>query len=136
MTQGLRSHRVGERIRLEMAQALQKLGDPVLASLAVTEVSVTDDLGIAALKVRHITDEASEQQRRTVLRRLRRAAPRLRRHLASRVRLRRVPEIRFQYDTGPDARRRMSNGKMKARPTVPLSEPPVARHSRSVIWKI
>jgi ribosome-binding factor A len=47
-----------------------------------------------------VTDAAAE--RKAFLTRLGKAAPHLRRALGTRLGLRRVPELRFVYDTGPD----------------------------------
>ena len=108
MTDGRRSRRVAEGLRIKLAEALRReVSDPRLGSLILSEVSVLDDLSAANIKVRLLSADSTEQQRREVMRQLSRAAPRLRRAVASGLRLRRVPELRFSFDTGPDATARV-----------------------------
>ena len=64
-------------------------------------------MSAANIKVRLLSADSTEQQRREVMRQLSRAAPRLRRAVAAGLRLRRVPELRFSFDTGPDATARV-----------------------------
>jgi len=91
-----------------MAGALMtELGDPQLAALVITQVEVTDDLGFARIGVRLMVGDEDARRRKDVVRRLERAAPRLRRLLGPALGLRRVPEIRFEYDDGHDASRRV-----------------------------
>ena len=108
MTDGRRSRRVAEGLRIKLAEALRReVSDPRLGSLILSEVSVLDDLSAANIKVRLLSADSTEQQRREVMRQLSRAAPRLRRAVAAGLRLRRVPELRFSFDTGPDATARV-----------------------------
>jgi ribosome-binding factor A len=86
---------------------LRELGDPELASLVVTHVDVSKDLSIATARVRRLSVVDDESGRRDVLNRLKRAVPRLRRALGPALKLRRVPELRFVYDEGQDARNRV-----------------------------
>jgi ribosome-binding factor A len=79
-----------------------ELGDADLAAAVVTEVEVTKDLSIAHVRVRRLGVEDGPKERAALLKRLDRASPHLRRALGSRLGLRRVPELRFVYDTGPD----------------------------------
>jgi len=108
VTDGRRSRRVAEGLRIKLAEALRReVSDPRLGSLILSEVSVLDDLSAANIKVRLLSADSTEQQRREVMRQLSRAAPRLRRAVAAGLRLRRVPELRFSFDTGPDATARV-----------------------------
>lgn len=104
MSDARRPKRVAEDIRTRLADALRReIGDPVLATLMITEVDVSDDLCNARIKVRLLTGERDEGRRAEALRHLARALPRLKRRLLGGLRLRRAPELRFTYDTGPDA---------------------------------
>ncbi|MBN1607189.1 MAG: 30S ribosome-binding factor RbfA [Polyangiaceae bacterium] len=104
MSDARRPKRVAEDIRSRLADALRReLGDPMLAELMITEVDVSDDLSSARIKVRLLTGERDDGRRAEALKRLSRAIPRLKRHLLRGLRLRRAPELRFTYDTGPDA---------------------------------
>ena len=105
---GRRPQRVAERVRAHVADVLLKLGDPSLALLVITGVEVTDDLGIARVRVRALDDEPDPKAREKVLRSLRRAAGRLRRGLGQELKIKRTPELQFFYDAGHDNERRVT----------------------------
>jgi ribosome-binding factor A len=75
--------------------------------LVVTDVAIADDLGVARVLVRLLVGDEDERERRAVLRVLARVASRLRRSLAPKLGLKRVPELKFAYDTGLDHSRRV-----------------------------
>jgi ribosome-binding factor A len=105
---GRRPRRVAEAIRARIAEALaREVADPRLSSLVLTGVSVTDDLSLARISVRLLVGDEEPGQREAALGSLRQAAGRLRRLVGPRLRLRRMPEFRFEYDTGHDATRRV-----------------------------
>ena len=107
---GRRTKRVAELIQRHFADALRReVDDPRLAAVVVTGVEVTDDLLIAQIGVRLLVADDDQRQRRDIVDRLRRAAPRLRRAITPRLELKRAPELRFHYDTGPDAHRRVND---------------------------
>jgi ribosome-binding factor A len=108
MSEARRPRRVAELLRARLAEALKReLADPRLGSLVITQVAVTDDLSIARVGVRLLTDDGNHELRRGTIRALRRASARLRRLVAAELRLRRALELRFEYDTGHDAARRV-----------------------------
>jgi ribosome-binding factor A len=105
---GRRPARVAERIRDCLAQALQRdIADPRLTTVGITRVEVPPDLSTAIVYVRHFVGGSDERSRRAALRALRSAAGRLRHGLGPSLAVRRVPELRFEYDTGPDATQRI-----------------------------
>lgn len=105
---GRRPRRVAELIRSHLVQLMaREIDDQRLAALVITRVEVPDDLGVAWIYVRLMIGDEEERSRRAVLRSLRRANPRLRRLLSPRLGLRRMPELRFQWDTGQDASERV-----------------------------
>ncbi len=105
---GTRGRRVAETIKHHLADALARdLGDPRLEGVVVTEVDVPDDLGVARVSVRLLVGDEDVLRRAATLRALGRVASRLRRSLAPKLRLKRVPELRFAYDTGLDHTRRV-----------------------------
>jgi ribosome-binding factor A len=98
-----RTQRVAGQIRAHLGEVLaMEMGDAELASAVITEVEVTKDLSIAHVKVRRIGVSDGPAERKAFVTRLGKAAPHLRRALGARLGLRRVPELRFVYDTGPD----------------------------------
>jgi ribosome-binding factor A len=104
---GRRPRRIAEAVRGYLAEELiGGLGDARLAGAVVTRVEVSPDLGYAEIQVRLMTD-SDEKTRQKVLGALARASGHLRRGLGPRLGLKRVPELRFHYDTGPDARARV-----------------------------
>ncbi len=79
----------------------------MLLGLVITDVQLPDDLSIAWVKARLLTGGESSQKRALAMKSLDRAAGRLRRGLGRSLRLKRVPALRFVYDTGADASRRV-----------------------------
>ena len=97
---GDRPARVSERIREELSLLLlRKVNDPGLASVTVTEVSVTKDLRIA-----HVNYSAlvAQEERPAVAKALRRSSGFLRRELGHLLGLRYAPELQFHYDDSFD----------------------------------
>lgn len=107
MADARRPRRVAQDVRDILAAALsQEIADPRLAGVVITRVETTPDLGLASVYVRSLSDP-SPRAKRDVLAALDGASHRLRRGLASALRLRRVPLVRFFHDDGPDARARI-----------------------------
>ena len=105
---GRRTLRVAGLVQSHLTAALaRELGDPELSTLVVTHVDVSKDLSIATARVRRLSIEDGAEARKSVLLRLKKAVPRLRRALGPSLKLRRVPDLRFVYDTGQDARDRV-----------------------------
>jgi len=96
MSQGSRTERVGEELRSELAQLLaREVHDPGVGFVTLTRVQVTPDLQQARV---FFTALGDEKTRRASGRALERAAPFLRRQIGGRLRLRRVPELKFIFD--------------------------------------
>ncbi len=109
-TDGRRGKRVAELIRAYLAELMRReVDDPRLAAVVITTVDVTDDLMSARIGVRLLAGMGDEdpKQRAVVVKSLARGAGRLRRLIAPRLELRRSPELRFHYDAGHDATRRV-----------------------------
>ena len=91
-----RPDRVGEAIRVELSQLLAKdVHDPGVGFITLTKVSVSPDLQLARV---YYTSMGDEKALRETEKALGRALPFLRRQIAQRVRLRRVPELEFFFD--------------------------------------
>jgi ribosome-binding factor A len=96
MAQGSRPDRVGEEIRHELATLLaREVQDPGIGFVTLTRVKVSPDLQMARVFYTLLGDEA---QRKDTEKALARATPFLRRQIGARIRLRRVPELRFEFD--------------------------------------
>ncbi len=92
-----RIERVNNLIRHEISELLQRqVKDPRLDSfVAVTEVSTSPDLRYAKV---FVSCMGSEEERRKTLSGLIAASGFFRNKLARRLRLRRIPELSFQWD--------------------------------------
>lgn len=110
MSQGSRPDRVADQIRAELAQLLARdVHDPGIGFVTLTRVQVSPDLQQARV---YYTALGDDQARRGSTRALDRAAPFLRRQIGARLRLRRVPELKFLYDdsiAGQDRIERLLN---------------------------
>ena len=96
MAQGIRPERVGEEIRQELAVLLtREVHDPGIGFVTLTRTKVSPDLQLVRVYYTMIGDERS---RRETQRALDRATPFLRRQIGARIHLRRVPELRFEFD--------------------------------------
>jgi ribosome-binding factor A len=99
MPSDARARRVGDRIREELADVLQRdVHDPALTLVTITGVDVDREFGYATIYV-----TTSDPQRKTdVLSGFKRARGFLRSALAARIPLRSFPQLRFRYDTSVD----------------------------------
>ena len=96
MAQGSRPDRVGEEIRKELAQLLSReVHDPGIGLITLTRVKVSPDLQLARAYYTLMGDEKAREETDKALTR---ALPFLRRMIGARIRLRRVPELRFEFD--------------------------------------
>lgn len=96
MAQGYRPDRLGDQIREEISALLaREVHDPGVGFVTITRVQVTTDLQIAHI---YYTTMAAGAARAQTEKALARVLPFLRRQLASRLRLRRVPELDFRFD--------------------------------------
>src|SRR3954471_7561837 len=107
-SEGRRGKRVAELIRAHLAELMRReVDDPRLAAVVITTVEVTDDLMSARIGVRLLVGDEDPKVRGAVMKSLSKGAGRLRRLIAPRLELRRSPELRFHYDAGHDASRRV-----------------------------
>jgi ribosome-binding factor A len=99
MSQGSRTDRVADQIRSELGQLLaREVHDPGIGFVTITRVQVSPDLQQARVFYTSLAQGDEAKERRESERALGRAAPFLRRHIGSRLRLKRVPELKFVYD--------------------------------------
>jgi|SRR3984885_15931538 ribosome-binding factor A len=90
-----RTERISEALREELTELIAyELSDPRVASATVTSLDVTPDKRHALVRVR--VDEGADTKRTIAA--LEHAAPYLRREVARRLELFRVPELHFEAD--------------------------------------
>jgi ribosome-binding factor A len=91
-----RSARVGDQIRREISEIIQKeIKDPALGFVTITAVEMTADLKQAQVYYSVLGNEQQKRDSKTVLER---AAKFIQQQLARRVRLKYLPGLRFEYD--------------------------------------
>ncbi len=96
MSQGSRPDRVADQLRAELADLLaREVHDPGIGFVTLTRVQVSGDIQQARVFYTALGDKTARQR---TGRALERAAPFLRRQIGKRLRLKRVPELRFLYD--------------------------------------
>lgn len=93
----LRSNRVAEQMKKELGDIItRKLKDPRVGFVTVTDVAVTGDLQQAVV---YISALGTDQEREDTLKGLQKAAGFIRTEIGHRIRLRRTPEITFEFDS-------------------------------------
>ena len=94
-----RAQRVSETLREELGEMIAyELSDPRIGETTVTEVLVSPDMRHAQVRL-HMSDQKSEQVE--TIKALDGAKHFLRRQLAERLNLFRVPELHFEADVSP-----------------------------------
>jgi ribosome-binding factor A len=110
-----RTGRVSEAVREELSEIIGfELADPRLSDVVVTEVHVSPDMRHAHVKV---GVEASNPQPNKALKALDHASSYMRHELATRLGLRRTPELHFTLDDHPEAPERVEILLKRARKT-------------------
>jgi ribosome-binding factor A len=97
---GRRLPRLNEQLRRDIAELLRThVRDPRVAGVTVTDVSVTNDLSLARVYVRVAGGEAELAEAMVGLEA---ASVFIRRSVGDGMRIRRVPELRFEVDSSGD----------------------------------
>lgn len=92
----VRASRVAEEIKKELGDLLtQKIKDPRIGFVTVTDVEVTGDLQQATIFVSVLGDDEKKEE---TLVGLSKAKGFIRSEIGQRIRLRKTPEIFFKYD--------------------------------------
>jgi ribosome-binding factor A len=115
-----RSRRVSVAVREELSEIIGfELSDPRLRSVDVTDVTVSPDSRHAMVKVS--LGGGGEHEQNQAMAALDHARNYLRHELASRLNLRKIPELHFEPDYYPDAATRveilLKRAKKKRAPT-------------------
>ncbi|MDQ0156771.1 30S ribosome-binding factor RbfA [Robertmurraya andreesenii] len=96
----LRSHRVGEQMKKELGDIIgRKIKDPRIGFVTVTDVQVTGDLQQAKVFISVLGDA---EQKENTLKGLAKAKGFIRSEIGQRIRLRKTPEITFEFDGSMD----------------------------------
>lgn len=101
----LRSERVADVIHKELAVIIIKFcQDPRLDKLTITNVKLSHDLSIAKIyftnfdKITNLEDNSESKNVKQILKILKNASNFLRAQLATKMSLRKIPELKFFYD--------------------------------------
>jgi ribosome-binding factor A len=95
-----RANRVSEQMKKELSDIIgRKIKDPRIGFVTVTDVQVTGDLQQAKV---YITVLGGEDQRENTLKGLAKAKGFIRSEVGQRIRLRKTPEIIFEFDESID----------------------------------
>ncbi|RSD27981.1 30S ribosome-binding factor RbfA [Mesobacillus subterraneus] len=93
---GHRVNRVGEQMKKELGDIIsRKIKDPRVGFVTVTDVQVTGDLQQAKVYISVLGDE---EQRENTLKGLAKAKGFIRTEIGQRIRLRKTPELIFEFD--------------------------------------
>ncbi|MCK1992436.1 30S ribosome-binding factor RbfA [Peribacillus muralis] len=96
----LRSNRVGEQMKKELSEIIgRKIKDPRIGFVTVTDVAVTGDLQQATVYISVLGDQ---EQREKTLQGLAKAKGFMRSEIGQRIRLRKTPELFFEFDESVD----------------------------------
>ncbi|RDW19522.1 ribosome-binding factor A [Oceanobacillus arenosus] len=92
----LRANRIAEQMKKELGEILtRKLKDPRVGFVTVTDVEVTGDLQQATIFISVLGDE---KQKHETLTGLAKAKGFIRTEIGRRIRLRKTPELIFEFD--------------------------------------
>lgn len=93
----MRANRVAEQMKKELGEIIgQKIKDPRIGFVTVTDVEVTGDLQHATI---YISVLGKESEKKDTLRGLNQAKGYIRTEIGQRIRLRITPELKFEFDT-------------------------------------
>ncbi|MDP4170488.1 MAG: 30S ribosome-binding factor RbfA [Bacillota bacterium] len=102
-----RANRVGEQMKKELSDIIgRKIKDPRIGFVTVTDVQVTGDLQQAKV---YISVLGGEEQRENTLKGLAKAKGFIRTEIGHRIRLRKTPEIVFEFDESIDYGNRINS---------------------------
>jgi ribosome-binding factor A len=99
-----RGYRVAERIQILIAQELQRVSDPRLTLITISRCEISPDLKHAKIFWMLFGDE---EKRSLAAEALDESTSMFRKYLASQLKLRTVPSIKFIYDSSLDEAQKM-----------------------------
>ncbi|MFG1489045.1 30S ribosome-binding factor RbfA [Oceanospirillum sp. HFRX-1_2] len=104
-----RTDRIAEQLQKELAQIIQfEIKDPRLGMVTVNDVQISRDLSFANVYITVLGKDSAEEAKED-LGVLNRAAGFLRREIGKAVKLRIVPQLKFDYDSSLVRGRKLSS---------------------------
>ncbi|EGQ3427796.1 30S ribosome-binding factor RbfA [Staphylococcus pseudintermedius] len=92
----MRAERVGEQMKKELMDIINnKLKDPRVGFLTITDVQPTNDLSLAKV---YLTVLGSDKERENTFKGLEKAKGFIKSEIGQRMQLRIVPDLQFEYD--------------------------------------
>ncbi|WP_214539854.1 30S ribosome-binding factor RbfA [Staphylococcus pseudintermedius] len=92
----MRAERIGEQMKKELMDIINnKLKDPRVGFLTITDVQPTNDLSLAKV---YLTVLGSDKERENTFKGLEKAKGFIKSEIGQRMRLRIVPDLQFEYD--------------------------------------
>jgi ribosome-binding factor A len=93
-----RTDRVGDLILKEISEMILKgeVKDPRLSSIVFTGIKITDDLGLARIYFTVMSDGLKKEE---ILTGLQSATGFIKRWLSKRLRIKKIPDLKFEFDT-------------------------------------
>lgn len=92
----MRAERVGEQMKKELMDIINnKLKDPRVGFLTITDVQPTNDLSLAKV---YLAVLGSDKERENTFKGLEKAKGFIKSEIGQRMRLRIVPDLQFEYD--------------------------------------
>lgn len=108
-----RTERLNRLFREELSRLIRvRLKDPRVQTATITEVDTTPDLAHATVYVRTLGEEVDAEE---AIEGLKSASGYIRRELGQELRLRRIPELRFEVDRTLERARRIDELLEKAK---------------------
>lgn len=105
-----RPERVASRVKEEIATALGRdLSDPRLANVVLARVHVTDDLSQAHIAITVMGDDEAGKRAIAACKVLQRLEGGLRKRIATKLSMRRVPSLKFSVLTGREESTRLDS---------------------------
>ena len=101
-----RTEKVQELAREVLGEAISRLKDPRIGFATVTAVRISPDLHQARV---YVSVLGSDEERKDTMAGLKSAAPHLRAELGHEVRLKYLPELNFELDTGAEEAERLES---------------------------
>ncbi len=96
ITMNMRAERVGEQMKKELMDIINnKLKDPRVGFLTITDVQPTNDLSLAKV---YLTVLGNDKEREDTFKGLEKAKGFIKSEIGQRMRLRIVPDLQFEYD--------------------------------------